>query len=36
VTDPSQFTVFRPTQRANNIFGTGGPRSFQFALKFTY
>ncbi len=36
VSDPSQFTVFRPTQRANNIFGTGGPRSFQFALKFTY
>src|SRR5262249_24347820 len=36
ISDPSQFTVFRPTQRANNIFGTGGPRSFQFALKFTY
>jgi hypothetical protein len=36
VSDPSQFTVFRPTQRATNLFGTGGPRSFQFALKFTY
>jgi hypothetical protein len=35
--DPGfQFDVFRPTQRTNNIFGTGGPRSFQFALKFTY
>src|SRR5262245_18293820 len=36
VSDPSKITTFRPTQRANNIFGTGGPRSFQFALKFTY
>jgi hypothetical protein len=35
--DPNfQFSTYQPTQRANNIFGTGGPRSFQFALKFTY
>lgn len=34
--DPSTFTIFRPTQRTSNIFGTGGPRSFQFAVKFTF
>ncbi|HVG22034.1 MAG TPA: carboxypeptidase regulatory-like domain-containing protein [Blastocatellia bacterium] len=31
-----EFTVFSPTRRTNNIFGTGGPRAFQFALKFTF
>jgi hypothetical protein len=36
ITSPSDFTVFHPTGRANNIFGTGGPRAFQFALKFTF
>jgi hypothetical protein len=31
-----EFTAFRPTQRNSNIFGTGGPRAFQFAAKFTF
>ncbi len=31
-----EFTTFRSTQRANSIFGTGGARAFQFAVKFTF
>jgi hypothetical protein len=31
-----EFTTYRPTQRTTNIFGTGGPRAFQFAVKFTF
>ncbi len=31
-----EFTTYRPTQRTNSIFGTGGPRAYQFALKFTF
>ncbi|MEK6321386.1 MAG: carboxypeptidase regulatory-like domain-containing protein [Acidobacteriota bacterium] len=31
-----EFTTFRPTQRQTSVFGSGGPRSFQFALRFTF
>jgi len=36
ITKPSDITTFRPTQRTTNVFGTGGPRAFQFAWKFTF
>jgi hypothetical protein len=29
-------TTFRPTQRATSVFGTGGPRAFQFGAKFVF
>jgi hypothetical protein len=31
-----EFTTFRPFSRTNSVFGTGGPRAFQFAVKFTF
>ncbi|MEW6208370.1 MAG: carboxypeptidase regulatory-like domain-containing protein [Acidobacteriota bacterium] len=31
-----EFTTFRSFSRTNSVFGTGGPRAFQFALKFTF
>lgn len=31
-----EFTTYRATQRATSIFGSGGPRSFQFAVRFSY
>ncbi len=28
--------TFRPTERTTSVFGTGGPRAFQFGVKFTF
>jgi hypothetical protein len=36
ITSPGDFTVYHPTARSNSVFGTGGPRAFQFALRFTF
>ena len=35
-TPASDITTLRPSQRSNSIFGTGGPRSFQFGARFTF
>jgi hypothetical protein len=35
-TAPSDITTLRPTQRTTSVFGTGGPRSFQFGARFTF
>jgi hypothetical protein len=35
-TPANQITFLRPTQRATSVFGTGGPRAFQFAVKFRF
>jgi hypothetical protein len=29
-------TTLSPTQRSNSVFGTGGPRAFQFGAKFVF
>jgi hypothetical protein len=34
--DPNAITFLRPSQRTNSVFGTGGPRAFQFAVKFRF
>ncbi|HYJ91510.1 MAG TPA: hypothetical protein VEV84_09395, partial [Pyrinomonadaceae bacterium] len=35
-TPADQITTLRPTQRSNSIFGTGGPRAFQFGARFNF
>jgi hypothetical protein len=35
-TTPDLITFLRPAQRSTSVFGTGGPRAFQFAAKFRF
>jgi hypothetical protein len=35
-TSGSDITTFRPNTRITSVFGTGGPRSFQFGAKFVF
>lgn len=35
-TPADQITTLRPTQRSSSVFGTGGPRAFQFGARFTF
>lgn len=35
-TPANEITTLRPSQRSNSVFGTGGPRSFQFGARFTF
>jgi hypothetical protein len=35
-TPANEITTLRPTQRATSVFGTGGPRAFQFGAKFVF
>ncbi len=35
-TPVSDITTLRPSQRSNSVFGTGGPRSFQFGARFVF
>ncbi|HEV2861023.1 MAG TPA: carboxypeptidase regulatory-like domain-containing protein [Pyrinomonadaceae bacterium] len=34
--NPNLVTTFRPISRTSSIFGTGGPRAFQFGVKFSF
>jgi hypothetical protein len=34
--DLSSLTFGQPTGRSSNVFGSGGPRAFQFALRFNF
>ncbi|MEP7212725.1 MAG: carboxypeptidase regulatory-like domain-containing protein [Acidobacteriota bacterium] len=35
-TPVDQITTLRPTQRSTSVFGTGGPRTFQFGARFVF
>lgn len=35
-TPASDITTLRPTQRATSVFGVGGPRTFQFGVRFAF
>jgi hypothetical protein len=35
-TPANEITTLRPTQRTTGVFGTGGPRSFQFGVRFAF
>ena len=35
-TPADQITTLRPTQRSTSVFGTGGPRAFQFGARFVF
>ena len=35
-TPAGEITTLRPSQRTTSVFGTGGPRSFQFGARFTF
>jgi hypothetical protein len=35
-TPAGEITTLRPTQRTTSVFGTGGPRSFQFGVRFGF
>lgn len=35
-TPVDQITTLRPTQRSTSVFGTGGPRAFQFGARFVF
>lgn len=35
-TPSGEVTTLRPTQRSTSVFGTGGPRAFQFGMKFVF